>query len=351
MPKKGQNNNQNAAPKPKRNRKRKAKTGITPNTGKTFAPVAIGTRQTVRKPRTRTTKDGHYCVQHSELIDSVAGTDAFSNASYAINPGVPVVFPWLSQIAPNYESYRFKKLHFRYVPTIGTDAPGSIYMAPEFNNNDSPPVDESQIASYDGCVTGNIWQTGIIYRCSQSNLNKRKSYYVRNGSLPANADIDLYDTGYHNVATVDCGGAVKAGKLWVDYDVEFMTPQLNATGVGRALSAKFTGIDNGVTVPVKVGIAPLTASVAAGVLTFTASQPYQCLVNTVVSGNTLTATTVTGSATVTSIYNTQSSSGASLNTASLVNFLRGQTYSLDFNGTTVTAYITRFAQYDVIVNA
>lgn len=335
----------NGKQKSKKNKTKAKKTGQSPNQVKVLAPASVGQRQTIKKPRTRTSKSGNYCVSHSELVDSIIGNNDFVNSSFTINPGVQSVFPWLSQIAPNYESYKFKKLHFRYVPSVGSQQSGTMYMAPEFNNNDLPPTDESQLASYDDCVTGSVW-TNHVYRCSAQNLNKRKSYFVRSGSLPSNADVDLYDVGYLNITALDCGSTLKVGKLWVDYDVEFMTPQSAQPGVGRALSAKFTA--NGEVAMTKLGNAPLVSTYASPNYVFTATQAYQCLVSVLTS--TAAAPnppfTLGGTAAITPVGSMPSPSGASAMLTALVSFQKGQTLTVDpLSG--VSAATVRFAQYDV----
>lgn len=57
---------------------------------------------------------GDITIQHREFLGNVTATgaagniSAFSVATYALNPGLQQSFPWLSQIAQNFELYEFK---------------------------------------------------------------------------------------------------------------------------------------------------------------------------------------------------------------------------------------------------
>jgi len=336
---------------PKRNgRKPKSKrnnqpTGVT-NSRPVTAPAAVGFSENIRKASTRTTRRGTYLVKHSELVGSVAGSDAFSAVAYPINPGLSVQFPWLSQIAPNWESYRFHKLNFRYVNSVGSQQQGTFYMAPEFDVHDSLATSEQQLTSYDNCANTSVWKP-VTYQCSKYNLQKRSTYYVRQGPVPANTDLSLYDVGYLTTGVVDCGAApVQIGKLWVDYEIEFMTPQLGAIGVGRALSGKCT-VTAAFASATMTGIAPLTASVAGGnSVTLTALEPYSCVVSGSSSGTpTLPNGAFSGTASITMVSDV-SASGATVLYTGYINFTNvGQTFTVTQAGT-VSSALLRFGQYD-----
>ncbi len=62
------------------------------------APVATSRTTRTGKPQMRGTYDKTVIV-HREFVDDVPGSIAFSLKEYAVNPGNPALFPWLSQIA------------------------------------------------------------------------------------------------------------------------------------------------------------------------------------------------------------------------------------------------------------
>jgi hypothetical protein len=65
-----------------------------------------------------------YRFAHCEPIQQILGTNNFTNLdtligataahTWAINPGNSVVFPWLSNLAINFEFYKVRKLRFKF---------------------------------------------------------------------------------------------------------------------------------------------------------------------------------------------------------------------------------------------
>jgi hypothetical protein len=56
-----------------------------------------------------------------------------------------------------------------------------------------------------------------------------KEKFVRNGAVPANSDVRLYDVANLIVSTTG-GNVGLVGKFWVEYDVTLFTPQIPAGG-------------------------------------------------------------------------------------------------------------------------
>lgn len=310
------------------------------------APAAQGNVTKAKPARQTMGPRGSYCVKHSELIGTLIGSEDFTTTSYPINPGLSALFPWLSSIATNYESYRFKHLSLRYAAATGSQQAGTVYLGCEFDSHDAPPTDEGQLASYQDTVTTIPWRN-VSYRCDAQNLNKRKTYLVRNG-IPA-GDIDLYDTGFFIVGTTDNTATPKLGKLWVDYEVELMTPQTSNPGVGNSLSALFTGTDKAVALPTQNGNAPLTAFTVANTLVFTAFNPYEAVFAVNIGGTGLTDLgNMGGTATSVAKAILTNTAGTISVGQYTVSFKRGDTLILNMSSwTSVTGYFCRFGQYNV----
>lgn len=70
------------------------------------------------------------------------GTTPFNAPTIDINPGNPNCFPWLSSVARNWCTYKFKKLHFQYITSSGSvtvnQALGTVGMAIDYNNLNPP---------------------------------------------------------------------------------------------------------------------------------------------------------------------------------------------------------------------
>lgn len=167
-------------------------------------------------------------ISHREFISDVSSSaSGFSTVNFAINPGNSTAFPWLAAIAANYESYTFKKLAYRYVPLCATSTPGRVTMAIDFDARDSIPTSKAVLSQYQGAIATPVWQQAL-YTAQSFNLTKfAKQRYVNGASVPTSSDVKTYHVGQFILATSNTPAtATSLGELWVEYDVEFQTPQI-----------------------------------------------------------------------------------------------------------------------------
>jgi len=170
--------------------------------------------------------DGRIRVRHKELFDDLSGSIFFSLKKFPINPGRPEIFPWLSQISQNYESYRFNKLRFEFKTLAPTATQGTVALSVDYDAADAAPTSLQEMFQNQGTVDSAAWAPTTCLNCPVSNMDKLKQRYIRgNTALSANLDIKTYDVGNFFIATADMTGVAKVGRLWVEYDVELMTPQ------------------------------------------------------------------------------------------------------------------------------
>jgi hypothetical protein len=163
-------------------------------------------------------------MQH-ELIATVPGSTGFAVTPYVINPGNPTTFPWLSDIAAKWESYRFNYLRFRYETRKGTSTDGSVIMAIDYDATDAPPVSEAVMTTYSGAVEDATWKNSACL-AAVSQLHKiGPQKYVRQSTLPTGGNVIDFDCGNFMFGTTAQADASNIGKLWVDYDVTFYTKQ------------------------------------------------------------------------------------------------------------------------------
>lgn len=172
-------------------------------------------------------------VKHREYLGPLNGTTAFTNTSYPINPGIDTTFPWLSQLAANYEQYKMHGLIFEYVTTSATavsstnTALGQVVMATDYDALDASFISSRQMlaslySNYGVPCTGLTHAVECATRKSFSDV-----LYVRQGAPPASSDLRLYDVGNFQIATEGMqSGVTQIGGLWVSYDVTFMKPVL-----------------------------------------------------------------------------------------------------------------------------
>lgn len=219
-----------AAPKPQRQKRRKnVRQGqVLTKIVNTTANVASGS--TIRNGAgAKLVSNGNTTrVSHREFIsDITAASSGFATINFAVNPGNATAFPWLSAIAANYESYTFKRLAYRYVPLCPTSTQGRITMALDYDARDSIPTSKAVLSQYQGAVATPVWQQGV-YLAQPSNLVKfAKQRYVSGATIPANSDVKTYHVGQFILGTSNTPTAsTQLGELWVEYDVEFQTPQI-----------------------------------------------------------------------------------------------------------------------------
>jgi len=179
-------------------------------------------------------------VKHREFLGDIstgAVAGAFTNYAYAVNAGLRNTFPYLSQLASNYEEYCFHGLVFEFISTASpysaASALGSNVAAMEYNA--AAPLFTSKFAMENStaAISGRL-DKNLMYgvECA-SNSNVQNCYYVRSGtsSLP----LTTTDMGNFQFAVAPASGVPAnsvVGELWVTYDCSLDRPILNLDDVG-----------------------------------------------------------------------------------------------------------------------
>lgn len=322
-----------------------------------YAPMGLSRRMRTGVPDVSGspyTGDGRVRIKHREYIRDIYGSVAFSAQSLSVNPGLAVIFPWLSSVAQQFESYLFRKLDFHFETQKSASTSGSVMMSVDFDAADSLPVNKQQLMAFHNAVRSAVWDE-CRYRGDVRDLKKfGVQRYIRSGNLAANLDIKTYDVGNLIVGTQGEADTTAIGELYVEYDVELITPQVNVDLAGAnsvdihtsaaSLAAPFTGTQ------VVTGGLDVTASGA----TLTFNQPGQYLVLVSEIGTVITDTppTLSGTATVSAAFvnvaNFHTTAATSGMCAFEVNVTdRGQTVVFDFTATatTITTSAVRIAPY------
>jgi len=242
-------------------------------------PASNGNISRKTNPSQRLSPNGSVVIKHKEFVGDLTGSVlGFALQIQAgLNPGNQFLFPWLSAIASRYESYRFKKVIFHFNTSCSTATPGYVAITTDYNYNDPAVVDKVHMMQYANTVKGPPWQNFSVH-LSKENLNKRKSYFVcepmlaiGNGGLPTGTvDPTLYFTGRTIFAVGGQLNSAILGDLWVEYEVELMTPEsANAQGLlftgAKAQSNTAQGSTN--TEPLKGNIVTQVANQAQTLVT------------------------------------------------------------------------------------
>jgi len=192
------------------------------------APVAVASSLKTSTPNFISLPNGDCRIKHREFIvnlTSAAIPTDNKTALLPINPGLPAIFPWLSSIARNYESYKFNMLKFHYLSASPTAIGGTIIMAVDYDARDDPPTTKQQFMAYRSSVRTAPWAS-VTHNSLTSDLSKLKQFFVRVDAQPAGTDIKTYDVGNLNI-WIEVSNATElfVGELHVEYDVTFYTPQ------------------------------------------------------------------------------------------------------------------------------
>jgi len=169
---------------------------------------------------------GRTFVKHSEYVADISGSVDFESEGMAINPGNINLFPWLASIAQRFESYKFRALRFRYQPTAPTTTAGTFVFAVIYDATAASPDSKVTALASESAVRTSVWSS-VQHVSASHNLNKRSSYFVRNGSGPITSSFDFYDVGTVFAMTDGIPSeSGNVGEFYVDYEIDLITPVL-----------------------------------------------------------------------------------------------------------------------------
>lgn len=194
------------------------------------APVAKALKVKTNKPSMNTRPNGDCIVKHREYIAEVTGSNLYAVTGYAVNAGQTNTFPWLSKLARNYESYRFRKLDFVFETQSATSEVGTVLLSLDYDASDPSPTSKQIAMAYRGSVRTAPWSS-CVHSSLLEDLCKRKTYYTRSAALLANEDVKLYDVGNLYVSTQGQVATPLIGELYVEYDVLLMTPEFSPSEI------------------------------------------------------------------------------------------------------------------------
>jgi len=201
-------------------------------------------------PPVFSSKAGSTRLRHREFISDISGSTAFTVNSLILNPGATNTFPWLSQIAQNFETYRLHGMVFEFKSTSAdalnstNTALGTFVMATSYDVLDAIFVNKQQMEAYEfSCSTRPSASAVHPIECDPAQ-NVLKELYIFPGiqgpttgaganivqSLPPSADPRFYNVGNFCYATVGMQATSVIGELWVSYDVELFKPKLPLPG-------------------------------------------------------------------------------------------------------------------------
>lgn len=194
---------------------------------------------------------GAIVISHKEYITDIYGNPtagSFVNTAFTINPGLERTFPWLSQLASNFEEYELKQCIYSYRSLITQDNSstggqvGTVIMATNYNVGLPPFNDKATMMQYAGARSCRVTDSELHgVECDPSKLSGTPGRYTRTGPVLVNQDPKTYDMGLFQIAisgTPTDYINLPIGELWVSYTVVCRKPKIY-TGIGSAISTDY----------------------------------------------------------------------------------------------------------------
>lgn len=194
--------------------------------------------------RTGSVDNQEIVITHKEYLQDVFGPSqsGFTNQLIPINPGLTESFPFLSQIAANYEEYELEQLVFEFHSTVDAGnatngATGTIIMATNYNPDQAGFVSKEAMMQYHGGVSGRITEDVVHgVECDPRKNAGSHQKFVRTNGL-SNQQLKDFDLGNFQFGIVNIPTGFKnsqIGELWVHYKVRLSKPRLFAA-LGKSL--------------------------------------------------------------------------------------------------------------------
>lgn len=301
--------------------------------GRTVAPLANTRSMRTSVPQVSGSpysSDGRVRIRHREFVQDVNGSELFTSTSYSLNPGISATFPWLSIMAKQFESYLFRSLKFDFETQKSASTSGSVMLAVDFDAADAPPSNKQELMSFHNAVRSAVWAEC----CYSSDLKDLQKFgvqrYIRSSGLSANLDIKTYDVGNLVVATQGEADSSVIGELYVEYDVELITPQLSVSSSGPSAFAlnDCTPID----ADLMAGSIPdplNDSSISRLNNVFTFASPGKYLLTYYLAGNAVNGVAATASAGSSVLFEADASGANELTKMVQVSMLAGGTLTLN----------------------
>lgn len=173
---------------------------------------------------------------HREYVQDINSSVAFNQNTFALNPGNPTLFPWMSQIASLYEEYEFLGLIFEYKSTSGTSITsavpgmGSVIMATEYDTYDPGFSSKRAMEAAEFSSSGVPYDNFLhAVECDPSRNPLKRLFVVPNITVSSATQGDQRFSVLGNFTIATQGqqaDGVPMGELWVSYHMRLSRPIL-----------------------------------------------------------------------------------------------------------------------------
>ena len=175
-------------------------------------------------------------------MGDLSASQGFVLTSYNINPGNPLLFPWLSGVANNFEQwcprgmiFEFKSMSSDTVVnvTTGSAGLGSVIMATDYNVYNPDFSTKQQMENYEFAVSCKPSQNMIhMVENKKADLPLKDYYITDTNAFPVQGDARMTFPAKIQIATVGNTASTTAGvqnnigEIWCSYEVELKRPRI-----------------------------------------------------------------------------------------------------------------------------
>lgn len=163
-------------------------------------------------------------VPHREkLCDVFSGP--WHAAYYQLNPAMIATFPWLSQLAENFDQFRIVQLSVEYIPSCPVTTAGRIIMAYEYDvKDDDTGVLPDALMNYQGAIAGAVIDPLVAFYDHKASLDLRHNLFME-AKFPSSDPLRVPANFIYGVTGGDEVNKVLLGELYIDYDIDLLVPQ------------------------------------------------------------------------------------------------------------------------------
>jgi hypothetical protein len=229
--------------------------------------------------------DAEIIVAHREFIGDISGSTSFGFGMVAgINPCNSTLFPWLSQVALQYEEWEPLGMVFEFKSTSAdalnstNTALGTVIMATEYDTLKPLFANKIQMENYEYSTSTKPSESVLhMIECAPQYNPLARMYNYNRGvqPIPPLADPHLYNLGTFQLATTGMQAVAVVGELWVSYRIRLLKPRVstipNDIGDTIHLSSLLSDLGTGTTLTQPFGNSAFSIS-SAGIVGTSAAQ-------------------------------------------------------------------------------
>lgn len=197
---------------------------------------------------------GGIVIKSRDLLTKITAASQVDNTILFTQILNPLAFTYtrMSQFAPLYQKYRFRRCTFMFEPADGTNTLGAyMHYVDEDPMTDYTPLNGTirlaqDMATHSGCRQFQVFKPdSVTFRHD----TPEATYYMKavaspvSGGTPSNDARDINQAKYH-LAILNAPGNGAIGNIWIDYEIEFWGNALGSDILVSDVSDMSKGIDN-----------------------------------------------------------------------------------------------------------